>query len=152
VPEIHREQHRCRRIDRHRRRDRSEVDAVEERFHVGERGDVHSALTDLTERQLVIRISAHQRRQVEGDAQPSTTRLEQLLVPPVRFFGRPEPGKLPHRPKLAAVPRRMNSTRVRESARVREVALVVQRRDILRRVELIDRPPRDGGEASPPLF
>ncbi len=45
-----------------------DVDAVEQRLHVRERRDVDPALPHLAARQLVVRIAAHQRRQVERDA------------------------------------------------------------------------------------
>ena len=38
-------------------------------LHVGERRDADAALPHLAERQLVVGVAAHQRRQVEGDAQ-----------------------------------------------------------------------------------
>ena len=99
--EIHREDHRRRRVDRHRRRDAAERDAVEQRLHVGERGHVDAALPHLAERQRMVGIAAHQRRQIERNAQAGRTRRQQLSIPPVRVLRRPKPRELPHRPELA---------------------------------------------------
>ena len=114
--QVHREDHRGRRVDGHRRGDRAQIDAVEQRFHVGERRDVDAALADLAERQLVIGIAAHQRRQIEGDAQAGAARAQQVLVPRVGVLRRSEPGELPHRPQLAAVAARVNAAGVGELA------------------------------------
>ena len=51
---------------------------VEQRLHVGERGDVHAALPHLAERQRMVGIAAHQRRQIERDAQARCRRPQQL--------------------------------------------------------------------------
>jgi hypothetical protein len=102
--EVHREDHRRGRVDRHRRRDRAEIDAVEERFHVGQRRDVHTALANFAERELVVGVAAHQRGQIERHAEPGAACIEQLPVPFVGLLGRPESRELPHRPELAAIP------------------------------------------------
>ena len=68
--QVHGEDHRRRRVDRHRRRDVGERNALEQRLHVGQRRDRDTALADFPERQRVVRVAPHQRRQVEGDAQP----------------------------------------------------------------------------------
>ena len=115
----------------------AEPDAVEERLHVGERGDVHAALADLAERELVVRIAAHQRGQVEGDAQPGAAGGEQRLVAAVGVLGRPEPRELPHRPQLAAVTRRMNAAGVGKRARQVEIADGVDVSEIVGRVETV---------------
>ena len=114
-------------------------DAVEQPFHVGQRHDADAALADLAERELVVRIAAHQRRQVERDAQPGAAGLQQRLVALVGLFRRAEPGKLPHRPQLAAVAGRMDAARVGELAGVVEVARVVEALEVVRRVEAVDR-------------
>ena len=76
-------------------------------------------LPDFAERQLVIGIAPHQRRQIERDAQAGAAGREQRLVALVGLFRRPEPGKLPHRPELAAVAGRVDAARVGELARGR---------------------------------
>ena len=84
--------------------------------------DADAALPHLAERQRVVRVAAHQRRQIERDAQPGAAGREQRLVALVGLLGRAEPGELPHRPELAAVAGRVDAARVRKLARVAEVA------------------------------
>ena len=124
----------------------AERDPLEEPFHVGERHDADAALPHFAERQLVIRVAPHQRRQVERHAQPGPARLQQRLVALVGFFGRPEPGELPHRPQLAAVAGRMDAARVGELARVVELAGVVESLEIIGGVEAIDDAAGNGRE------
>ena len=88
--EIHREQHRRRPVDRHRRRHGAEVDVGKERFHVGERRDVDAALPHFAARQLVVGVATHQRRQVEGDAQTRAAGRQQTTIALVGLFRRPE--------------------------------------------------------------
>ena len=143
--QVHREDHRRRRVDRHRRRDVGERDAVEQRLHVGERRDRHAALPHLAERQRVVGVAAHQRGQVERHAEPGAAAPQQFLVAGVGVLRRAEPGELPHRPQLAAVARGMDAPRVGEAPRVVEVARVVGAGHVLRRVEPLDWPPGDRG-------
>ena len=56
----------------------AERDAVEQRLHVGERRDADAALAHFAERERVVGVAAHQRRQIEGDAQAGAARREQL--------------------------------------------------------------------------
>ncbi len=133
--EIHRQQHRRRRVDRHRRRDRTEIDAVEQRLHVGERRDVDAALAHLAARQLVVGVAPHQRRQVEGDAQARAAGRQQPPVSLVGLLRRPEPGKLPHRPELAAIAGRVDAARIRKLPGIAQIARVVEGVDALRGVE-----------------
>ena len=144
--QIHREHHRRRGVDRHRRRDVAERDAVEQRFHVGERRDVDAALPRLAERQRMVRIAPHQRRQIERDAQSRRARREQLAIPAVRVLRRAEPRKLPHRPELPSVAGRMNAPRVWIRARIAELAVVVELWNAFGRVETLDRTAGDGLE------
>ena len=132
--EVEREQHRCRRVDRHRGRDLAERDPGEERLHVRERVDRHALAADLAERALVVRVVAHQRRHVEGGREARLPVLEQVAEALVRLLGRAEAGELAHRPELPAVHRRVDAARERIDARVAEVALVVDV-DVLRRVQ-----------------
>ena len=53
----------------------AERDAVEQPLHVGERHDADAALADFAERQLVVGIAPHQRRQVERDAEAGAAGL-----------------------------------------------------------------------------
>ena len=88
--------------------------------------DVDAALPDFAERQRMIGIASHQRRQVERHAQSGRPGREQLAVPAIRVLGRPKPSKLPHRPELAAVAGRMNAPRVGILAGIAELARVVE--------------------------
>ena len=65
--DVEREQHRRGRVDRHRRRDLVERDAVEQHAHVVERVDRDADAADLAARQRVVRVAAHLRRQIERD-------------------------------------------------------------------------------------
>ena len=144
--QVHREDHRRRRVDRHRRRDVAERDAVEQPLHVGERHDADAALADFAERELVIGIAAHQRRQVEGHAEPAAARLEQRLEALVGLLRRPEPGELPHGPELAAVAGRVNAAGVGELAGIVQVARRIEVGQVVRGVETVDRAAGDRRE------
>ncbi len=146
--EIHREDHRRRRIDRHRRRDVAERDPVEEPLHVGQRRDVDTALADLAERQRMVGVASHQRRQVEGHRESSAAGGNQILITLVGFLRRPKPRKLSHRPQLAAVAGGVNAANVRELARVADLSVVVDPLHILRRIQPLDRPPGNCRERS----
>src|SRR5262245_49994738 len=99
----------------------------------------------------MIRIAAHQRGEIEGDAEARPAGRQQRLVATVGLLRRTEPGKLPHRPELAAVAGLMNPTRVRESARFRDVASGIDTGEILSRVETLNRTARDGREGRRPF-
>ena len=103
---------------------------VEERLHVGQRRDADAALPHFAQRQLVVGVAAHQRRQVEGHAEPRAARRQQVLVALVGLLRRAESRELPHGPQLAAVAGRVDAPRVGEAARVVDVAGVVDRGDI----------------------
>ena len=120
-----------------------EIDAAEERLHVGERRHIDAALPHLAERQLVIRIAPHQRGQVERDAQARAAVGQQLLVARVRLFRRPEPRKLPHRPRLAVIAGGVDASRVGKLSGVAEIALIVEGLDVSGRVERGDGTPGD---------
>ena len=85
--EVHGEQHRGRRVDRHRG-DCAEVDSVEQRLHVCQRRHVDAALADLAERELVIRIRPIKRGKVESNAQSRPTGGQELLVARVGLLRR----------------------------------------------------------------
>ena len=67
--DVEREQDDRRRVDRHRRRDAVERDAVEQRRHVLDRVDRDADAADLAGGQRMVGVVAHLRRQIEGDAQ-----------------------------------------------------------------------------------
>ena len=144
--QVHREDHRGRRIDRHRRGDVAERDTVEERLHVGERRHVHAALPHLAERELVVRVAAHQRGQIEGDAQTGSAGAQQRLVAFIRLFGRAEAGELPHRPELSAITGRMDPARVRKGAGIGQIARIVEIGDVGGAVDALDPTSRYGRE------
>ena len=73
--------------------------------------------------QRMVRVVAHLRRQVEGDAQAADALREQIAVARVRLGGRPEAGVLPHRPQPAAVHRRLDAAGERKLAGEAEVAI-----------------------------
>ena len=74
----------ARAVDRHRRRDRAEVDVAVEVLDVGERVDGDAALADLAERERVVGVAAHQGRQVERRRESVTARGEQIVEAAVR--------------------------------------------------------------------
>ena len=84
VGDEHREHDRGGAVDRHRRRDRAEVDAAVEVLDVGERVDRDAAPADLAERELVVGVAAHQRRQVERGRESVAAGGEQLVEAAVR--------------------------------------------------------------------
>jgi hypothetical protein len=90
----------------------------------------------------VIGIAAHQRRQIECDAEASAARLEQATVAFVGLFRRPEPGKLPHRPELAAIAGGVNAACVWELSWIGNVTRVLDRRDAVGSVPSLDGPLR----------
>ena len=115
--DVEREQHRRRRVDRHRGRDLAERDAREERLHVRERVDRDALAADLAERARVIGVVAHQRRHVERGREAGLAVLEQVAEALVRLLGGAEAGELAHRPEPAAVHRRVDAARERIDAR-----------------------------------
>ena len=124
--DVHRDQHRRRRVDGHRGRDPVERDAVEDRLHVGQRVDRHADLADLAGRAVVVGVEPHLGRQVEGGREPRLALREQELEALVGRLGRAEAGVLADRPVAAAVHRRLDAARERVLAGEAEVALVVE--------------------------
>src|SRR5688572_2091031 len=112
--EVHRQQHRRRRVDRHRGRHRPQVDALEERLHVGQRHHADATSPDLAERERMVGVTAHQRRQIERHAQPGAAGIEQRAITEIGVARRAEAGELPHRPQPAAVAVRVDAAGVRE--------------------------------------
>jgi hypothetical protein len=68
-------------VDRHRRRHLAERDPLHEGLHVGERRDRHAALAHLALGPRVVGVVAHERREVERDAEPRLPLREQELEP-----------------------------------------------------------------------
>ena len=101
--DVHGEHRRGRRVDGHGRRHGPEVDAAEERLHVGQRVDRNPGPADLPLGPGVVRVAAEQRRHVEGGGQPVAAGAEQLLEAAVGVRGAAEAGELAHRPQARAV-------------------------------------------------
>ncbi len=100
------------RVDRHRHRDRSEVDPREERLHVLERVDRDALAADLAEAPRVIGVVAHERGHVEGRREARLAVLEQVAKARVRLLRGAEARELAHRPQPPAVHRRVDAARV----------------------------------------
>ena len=75
---VEQQQHGGRGVDRHRRRDLVERDAVEQHPHVVDRVDRDADLADLAVGERVVGVVAHLGRQVEGHRQPGLPGREQL--------------------------------------------------------------------------
>ena len=115
--DVERQQDDRRRVDRHRRRHAIERDAVEQRRHVLDRIDRDADAADFAGGQRMVRVVAHLRRQIEGDAQAADALREQIPVARVGFRRRAEAGVLPHRPQPAAVHGRLDAAGERETRR-----------------------------------
>ncbi len=75
--QVHRERHRGRAVDGHRRGDLVERDVAEQELDVGEGGDRHALAADLAASARVVGVVAHQRGHVEGGGEPGLPLLEQ---------------------------------------------------------------------------
>ena len=69
--QVHRPQHRRRRVDGHRNSGLFERDAVEENLHVLKRIDGDAALADFAFAGGMVGVVPHQRRQIEGHRKPA---------------------------------------------------------------------------------
>ena len=96
---VHGQDGRGGRVDRHGGRDLPEVDAREERLHVGQRVDGHPGPAHLALGQWIVGITPEQRGHVEGRGEAVAAGPEQLLEAPVGVLGRAEAGELAHRPE-----------------------------------------------------
>jgi hypothetical protein len=139
---VEQQQHGGRRVDRHRRRDLVERDAVEEQPHVVDRVDRDADLADLAVRDRVVAVVPHLGRQIEGDRESRRTGCRQRVVALVGLAGRTETGVLPHRPRPAGVHRRVDAARVGEVARLAELLRRVPPGEVVRAVDRLDRAAR----------
>ena len=105
----HRQQHAGRRVDGHADADLVQRDAVQQRFHVGQQVDRHAGLADLAGCQRIVAVVADLGRQVKGDAQAGLALAEQVLEALVSLGRGPVDHVLAHRPKAAAVHRRLHA-------------------------------------------
>ena len=117
---VEQQQHRGRRVDRHRRRDLVERDLVERGPHVVDRVDRDPGPADLAEAARIVGVEAELGRQIEGHPQPGRAMLEQIAVALVGLLGARVAGVLAHRPQLLAVHVGVDAARVRILARFAE--------------------------------
>jgi hypothetical protein len=125
---VEKKEQRRRRVDRHRRRDLPERDAVKKQLHVHDGVDRDAGATDLADGARVVGVVAELRRQVERDRQACLPALEQVTEARVRLLRRGEAGVLADRPRPAAVHVAVRATRERELTGKLELALRVVRR------------------------
>ena len=134
---VEQQQHRRGRVDRHRRRDLVERDAVEDAAHVVDRVDRDAGAAHLALAQRVVRVAAELGRQVERHRQAGRAVLDQVVEALVGLLRRRVARVLAHRPLAAAVHVRMDAARERVLPRLAE-ALLEARRDVAVAVELLD--------------
>ena len=101
--EVHREQDRRRRVDRHRGRHLAERDAVEERPHVLDAVDRYADPTDFAAGGRSVRVVADLGGQVEGDGEAGRALFQEIAVAAVRLRGAGVAGVLAHGPQPLAV-------------------------------------------------
>jgi hypothetical protein len=92
--DVQRQQHRGRRVDRHRRRHLVERDVAEQPGHVGERRHAHALAADLAERPRVLGVVAHERRHVEGGRQAGLPEASKNLKRWLVSSGVPKPANM----------------------------------------------------------
>ena len=151
--DVHPPDQRRRRVDRHRGRDLVERQFGQQQLHIGQRGDAHPALAELSRRQRIVVVVAHQRGHVEGDAQPRLPVVEQAAEAHVGLLRAAEAREHPDRPRPPAIAGRMHAARVRVLARQTQVALHIPARVLQRRrvVQPLNRPRRDRHKRPRPL-
>ena len=132
---VEEQQHRRRRVDRHRRGHPVLGDPAHEQLHVVERVDGDTHLAHLAVRHRVVAVVPHLRRQVEGDRQPALPGTQQVVEALVGLFRAAESGVLPHRPEPRAVPVGPDPPCEGELAGRRPVLLMLS-------VEALERQPR----------
>ncbi len=123
--QIHRQQNRCRAVDRHRGADLVQRDAVEQPGHVMDRRDRNAFAADLANRALVVGVVTHQGRHVEGGGESVLSLAQQIVEPRVGVLGQAEARELAHRPEPPAIHRTVNAARVRILARISQRPVVV---------------------------
>ena len=111
--DVHRQQDRRGRVDRHRGRDRPHIDIPVEILDVGDRVDGDAALPDLAQRDRIVGVLPHQRREIEGGREPVAAGGQEFLEPQVRVDRRAEAREHPHRPELRSVHVRVGPAGVR---------------------------------------
>jgi hypothetical protein len=104
------------RIDRHRRADVFELDAVEQDFHIRKRIDSDANTAHLTGREWMVGIHAHLRWKIERHRKTGDPLRKKELVAPVALLRRPKPRILAHGPQPAPVHIGINAARKRKLA------------------------------------
>ena len=122
---VEQEEQRRRRVDRHRGRDLTEWDRVEEELHVRNGVDRHAGAADLSDRARVVRVVAKLRRKIERDRKTHLAALEQMAEALVRLLRGCETGVLANRPRPPAIHVRVGAPRIRELTRELELRLRV---------------------------
>jgi hypothetical protein len=133
--DVEREQDDGRRVDRHRSRDTIQRDAVEQDRHVFDRIDGDANLADLSRGKRVIGVVADLGRQVERNTQSHDPLRQEVAVSPVRVRGGGEAGVLAHRPRAAAVHRRLNAAGEGERTRRPDIGRGIRVLEVVRRQE-----------------
>ena len=110
--DIHGHDHRGGRVDRHGGAHGTQVDAREQRLHVGQRVDGDAGPAHLSLGQGIVGVTSQQGGHVERRRQAVAPGAEQLLEAAVGVLGGPEAGELAHRPQPRAVHGGVRSTRV----------------------------------------
>ena len=140
--DIQRDERRGRGIDRHRSRDLSERNLIEQHLHVGQACDRDADSADLPRRLRCIRIEAHLRRQVERDGQAGLALLKEIAEPGVGLGRRRESRVLAHGPEPAPIHRRLDPAGERKFPGSPEIAILVQGFDVSRGIEVPNLEPR----------
>ena len=136
---VEQQQHRRRRVDRHRRRDLIERDRVEGRAHVVDRVDGHPGAADLAQAARVVGVQAELRGQVEGHRQAGRSVREQVAVALVGLLGR-RVARATGASSTAAcgIHLAMHAARVGKGARLAQAQIL---REVLLGVERLDLDP-----------
>ena len=114
--EIHRPDHSGGRVDGHGSGDVAQGNLVEEHFHVGQGADGHATFADFAFGERMVRVVAHQGRQIESGGEPGLTLGEQIAEAGVGVLRGAEARELAHGPQARAVHRGMNAARIRRNA------------------------------------
>jgi hypothetical protein len=108
-------------INGHRRGDLIQSNALEQALHVSERRDGNTDAAHFARGQRMVRIHAHLRRQIEGDAQTGDALREQIAIALVGFFRCAEAGVLPHGPQPRPIHLGIDAARIGELAGLRQL-------------------------------
>ncbi len=141
---VEQQQHRRRRVDRHRGGHLAERDLVEQDPHVLERVDRHPDLADLAGHSRRVGVVAHLGRQVERHRESGRAVRDQLAIARVGLRGGAETGVLPHGPGPLGVHRGVRAAGERKLPRLAERRRRVEPGQIGRRVDVAERAPRLG--------